>query len=147
MDTCLERHLRRIRKPFLPKKMSQTKDTIRKSGPFPGWPDIANFRQLDDCLLWATIENYSSTEGVKLCINFDKKMVGLHFGRFFQKRIWSPWLFCRFLEENGNFRPFKRIDQAMENLHNYILNKCCFLDKILPLIILYDIPISILPEL
>jgi hypothetical protein len=27
----------------------------------------------------------------KLCINFDKKWVGLHFGRFFRNHIWSPW--------------------------------------------------------
>jgi hypothetical protein len=27
---------------------------------------------------------------VKLCINFDKKMFGLHFGRLFHKLIWSP---------------------------------------------------------
>jgi hypothetical protein len=28
----------------------------------------------------------------RLCIKFDKKWVGLHFGRFFHKPIWSPWI-------------------------------------------------------
>jgi hypothetical protein len=28
------------------------------------------------------------------CINFYKKMVGLHFGRVFQKHIWSPWFYA-----------------------------------------------------
>jgi hypothetical protein len=28
---------------------------------------------------------------VKLCINFDKKKIGLHFELFFRKLIWSPW--------------------------------------------------------
>jgi hypothetical protein len=27
----------------------------------------------------------------RLCINFDKKCVGLHFGRSFRALIWSPW--------------------------------------------------------
>jgi hypothetical protein len=26
-----------------------------------------------------------------VCINFDKKRIGPHFGRFFIKLIWSPW--------------------------------------------------------
>jgi hypothetical protein len=28
----------------------------------------------------------------RLCINFNKNCLGLHFGRFFHKLIWSPWL-------------------------------------------------------
>jgi hypothetical protein len=28
----------------------------------------------------------------KIHINFNKQWVGLHFGRIFQKLIWSPWL-------------------------------------------------------
>jgi hypothetical protein len=28
----------------------------------------------------------------RLSINFGKEWVGPHFGRFFHKRIWSPWL-------------------------------------------------------
>jgi hypothetical protein len=32
-----------------------------------------------------------------LCINISKIWVGLRFGRFFQKLIWSPW----FPEQNG----------------------------------------------
>jgi hypothetical protein len=28
----------------------------------------------------------------KLCFKFGKKRLGLHFGRLFHKRIWSPWL-------------------------------------------------------
>jgi hypothetical protein len=32
----------------------------------------------------------------RLCINFDKKWVGLHFGRFFHELIWPPWSFYLF---------------------------------------------------
>jgi hypothetical protein len=28
----------------------------------------------------------------KLCINFDKIFVWLHFGRLFLKLTWSPWI-------------------------------------------------------
>jgi hypothetical protein len=36
------------------------------------------------CILW-----------ISFSINFDKKSVGLHFGRFFHKLIWSPWTWIK----------------------------------------------------
>jgi hypothetical protein len=35
--------------------------------------------------------------------NFEKKIVGPHFGRFFHELIWSPWLFTprRAIWRNG----------------------------------------------
>jgi hypothetical protein len=41
-------------------------------------------------------ENYKKSKNFglllpRLCINLDKNWVGLHFGRFFDKLIWSPW--------------------------------------------------------
>jgi hypothetical protein len=36
----------------------------------------------------------------KACIHFDTKCVGIHFGRFFHKRIWSPWItLSNFIQE------------------------------------------------
>jgi hypothetical protein len=68
----------------------------------PGWPDWANFRQIDYCLLWTVFLKITKVVGylcnfgllfpqLRLCINFDKKGAGLHFGRFFNKLVWSPW--------------------------------------------------------
>jgi hypothetical protein len=46
------------------------------------------------------LENYRSVQHLRdtlfrdwvyVCINFDKKSVGLHLGKFFHKLIWSPW--------------------------------------------------------
>jgi hypothetical protein len=82
------------------------------------WPGWANFRLLVDCFLWAyfwkwhmyvqgdqtpnewllTLSNYFKIAEIanvlgpllRLCINFDQKCLGLHFGRFFHKLIWSP---------------------------------------------------------
>jgi hypothetical protein len=58
-----------------------------------GWPDWAIF------LLWPVVKAYISSPSFlatstglgKWCINSDKKRVGLQFGRFFRKLIWSPW--------------------------------------------------------
>jgi hypothetical protein len=33
---------------------------------------------------------------LRVCINFDEKSIGLHFGRFFHKLIWSP---CKYIHE------------------------------------------------
>jgi hypothetical protein len=43
------------------------------------------FASLDRFLM-----NFISRTNTSLCINFDQKWVGLHFGRFFYKLIWSP---------------------------------------------------------
>jgi hypothetical protein len=66
--------------------------------PKAGWPDWANFRPLCDCWLFAVSWRRSITHFYATFShiwgwesNFDKKCVGLYFGRFFQKLIWSPW--------------------------------------------------------
>jgi hypothetical protein len=46
----------------------------------------------------------------QLCINFDKKMVGLHFGRLFHKLVWSVTLdrtsaHCKFVLAQNFCRP------------------------------------------
>jgi hypothetical protein len=43
----------------------------------------------------------------QLWICFDKKWVGLHFGRLVHKLIWSPWVECRMI--------FKNIGRLSEN--------------------------------
>jgi hypothetical protein len=66
-----------------------------------GWPDCANFRPMGDCLLF-TLGSFLSyrisphfCDTVVLIIEYvlilAKIWVGLHFVRFFQKLIWSPW--------------------------------------------------------
>jgi hypothetical protein len=59
---------------------------------------LGEFSQLGDCLLWAvfwklqknpTYLGYISPR-LSWCINFYKKWVGLHFGRFCHKLLWSP---------------------------------------------------------
>jgi hypothetical protein len=52
-----------------------------------------------DSLLWAIFKTLKTDQifgqlfrRFRLCINFDKKMVGLYFGRFFHHLIWSPCL-------------------------------------------------------
>jgi hypothetical protein len=56
----------------------------------------SNFRPLGNCFLWAVFFNCKSSPQIwvlfprlRLGINFDKKIVGLHFGRIFHKLIWS----------------------------------------------------------
>jgi hypothetical protein len=54
------------------------------------------FRQLGDCLLWSSVLKITEVaQSVGLLfprLRFvDKKWVGLHFGQFFHKLIWSPW--------------------------------------------------------
>jgi hypothetical protein len=50
-------------------------------------------------VFWAVFENYKRRQNFwpayfhgtsYVCIKFDKKWVGLHFGQYFQKLIWSP---------------------------------------------------------
>jgi hypothetical protein len=64
-----------------------------------GWPDWAIFRPRGDCLLPTDIKitKIASNFGLlfpeyRLCIYFDKRRLGLHFGLFFHKLIWSHWL-------------------------------------------------------
>jgi hypothetical protein len=56
---------------------------------------------MGDCLLWVVFINYAQRSSPSVCFmycfpkhslcnNFGKKWVGLHFGRFFPKLIWSP---------------------------------------------------------
>jgi hypothetical protein len=55
------------------------------------WPDWAIFHLLGGCLLWAVfwkLQNLPKLLGhfftrQKLCINFNKNWVGLHFGQLF----------------------------------------------------------------
>jgi hypothetical protein len=54
---------------------------------------------MGESLLWAVIgklQKYHTFFGFfiptfGLIINFDKTCVGLHFGSFFHKLLWSPW--------------------------------------------------------
>jgi hypothetical protein len=72
-------------------RVTSTKQLIWKK---TGWPDWANFRQLGDRLL------LSSPKFLYYCYLTVKVMywfwfwfcIGLHFGRFFHKLIWSPCL-------------------------------------------------------
>jgi hypothetical protein len=57
---------------------------------------------LGDCLLWAVFENFKSRlkylgrlfiHGKSYLLILSKKWFGLHFGRIFQKLIWSLWLY------------------------------------------------------
>jgi hypothetical protein len=54
-----------------------------------GWPDLANFRLLGDCFLWVVfvvqIFGLFFSHEKELFINFYRKWVGLHFGRFFSQ--------------------------------------------------------------
>jgi hypothetical protein len=51
----------------------------------------------DIVFLWQFCENYRPQifellfSAVKVMHKFKQKCVGLHFGRFFHKLIWSPW--------------------------------------------------------
>jgi hypothetical protein len=68
--------------------------------PQAGWQDWANFRL---CIGWlftlgTFCENYSSSSynraafsTIKVMYEFNKRWIGLQFGRLFQNRIWSPW--------------------------------------------------------
>jgi hypothetical protein len=56
--------------------------------------------RLDDCLRWAVFwENDKSKQlfggnsfpQLRLSITFGNKWIGIHYGRFFHKLIWSPW--------------------------------------------------------
>jgi hypothetical protein len=60
-----------------------------------GWPDWTNFCLLGDC---SVLKNTAVVQ--KLCINFDKKLAGLHFGHLFQKLIWhtAPRVYTRWHE-------------------------------------------------
>jgi hypothetical protein len=67
----------------------------------PGWPDGAHFLLLDDCLLWAVLWLWRKKTKIwpiffhflgYVHSNFGKKWVGIHFGRYFSKLIWSPYL-------------------------------------------------------
>jgi hypothetical protein len=60
---------------------------------------LGDFSLLGDCLLWAFLI-YGSIPYFcaayfqphqKLSIKFDNECVGLLFGQYFQKLIWSPW--------------------------------------------------------
>jgi hypothetical protein len=70
-----------------------------------GWPDRPNFRLRGELF---TLGSFSKNYGCSayfwatffhrttyVCIRFDKKCAGLHFGRFFNKRIWSPYIHLR----------------------------------------------------
>jgi hypothetical protein len=55
---------------------------------------------MGDCLLWAVYRKLQKYVVHNLgllfpwsgfCINFEKKIDGLNFGRLFHKLIWSPW--------------------------------------------------------
>jgi hypothetical protein len=68
-----------------------------------GWPDRANFRLWGDCFLWvAFVKITEAAQIVGLFFHgsiyvpsiFRKKWIGLHFGRHFNKRIWTPWTQC-----------------------------------------------------
>jgi hypothetical protein len=53
---------------------------------------IVNFGQI--FLSYRSSPNFGITYFLpqwKLCTNLDIERVGLHFGRFYNKRIWSPW--------------------------------------------------------
>jgi hypothetical protein len=65
-----------------------------KSGYGAGWPDLANFRLLGDCILYAVFLKIAETAHIFWAtfyhINFGQKWVKIQFGPFFQKLIWSP---------------------------------------------------------
>jgi hypothetical protein len=45
----------------------------------------------------------------RLSINFDKKLIGLRFGRFFQKLIWSPW--CAEADAQNCWKPKMKLSR------------------------------------
>jgi hypothetical protein len=59
-----------------------------------GWPDWANFRPVDDCLICAVFLKKTALAVLfsliipRLLINFDRRCVWLHFGTFFHKLIY-----------------------------------------------------------
>jgi hypothetical protein len=63
-----------------------------------GWPDWADFRQLDDCFLWAVCEKVQKKPKYficlfpwkKLCIKFDKKGLGYILGNIFKTSSGHP---------------------------------------------------------
>jgi hypothetical protein len=65
-----------------------------------GWPDWANFRLSSGCLLWVFLRIWQKSLKImayfipmyQICIYFNKKLVGLHFGRHVHKLIRSPSL-------------------------------------------------------
>jgi hypothetical protein len=75
--------------------------TVRTCWRNSGWPDWANFRLLDDCLLWLVILKIAQiakkilatfSRGASCVFVLAKHGLGyLHFGRFFHKLIWSHW--------------------------------------------------------
>jgi hypothetical protein len=73
-----------------------------------GWPDWTNFRLLGDCFLCflrfsevAHIFGPFSTDKSYLLI-YLLKWVGLHFGPFTNKLIWSPWSWAKFIRMKWN---------------------------------------------
>jgi hypothetical protein len=71
------------------KERQRQSDQIGQS--FPYWAVI---------FFWQFFNKYRSIPNIRLlfntiikflCIILDEKWIGLHFGRFFHKLIWSPW--------------------------------------------------------
>jgi hypothetical protein len=62
---------------------------IMKSNPAPGCRLVAfkrkNFKKRSGPILWVTFFM------VKVMLTIWQKCVGLYFGRFFHKLVWSPW--------------------------------------------------------
>jgi hypothetical protein len=75
-----------------------------------GGPDWAIFRPMRERLLWVVTSKLSSPHFWDtlfigyICINSDKKLVGLHFGRIFHKLIGHPgtYVCMKYEEENYN---------------------------------------------
>jgi hypothetical protein len=83
--------------PTCKQKISEGKKSSKMSS-FKQGDQIA---PLGDCLIMEVFLKLTEVAHIfgtlfawlRFCLDLDKKMVGLHFRRFFHKRIWSPWLY------------------------------------------------------
>jgi hypothetical protein len=65
---------------------------------------------------WATFSNVYQDY---ICINFDKNWVGLHFGSFFQKLIWSHCLYLSTnVQRNSCDQCYKKLGRQLDRKTN-----------------------------